>query len=639
MSVGWEVSPLDDLNDYSHQHNYTGPVMKDKSKNAARNRREKENGEFFELGKLLPLPAAITSQLDKASIIRLTTSYLRMRQVFPEGLGDGWGMKPHLSRRVDMMKELGSHLLQTLDGFIFVLSSDGKIMYISETASVHLGLSQVELTGNSIYEYIHPQDHDEVNSLLAIQPMHFEQDGEMERSFVIRMKCVLAKRNAGLTNGGYKVIHCSGYLKVKSSLQEFEGNTGCQNVGFVAVAHSLPPSSITEIKMHSNVFMFRASVDLKLIFLDQRVAALTGYEPQDLIEKTLYQFIHVTDMASMRITHLTLLQKGQAQSHYYRWLTRDGGWVWVQSYATIVHNSRSSRPHCIVAVNYVLTERQSRDLILNAEQIPTVSKAFTDGTEHGWDSQSPLCGADRLIGSLQTDRLTPVTQFGEASQLGQRRTEPFNAAMQERSSVYSGAGGRATTPFSGGPNDRTTPFSGGGTDRTTPFSGGGNERMTPFSGGVVERTTPVPTFTEYQELNLTPQSLEVPAHAYQAVFGQDRAYTEDYMYTGAEPNIVNKPESEVYWSQYPTPHGPQAQNVLLNNVQGKSLPKDMMMNNVFWNKEDTFYGERSASRDSFQSTSSSEQESFQGEKQCQASTGTTGQAGYGIYGGRDMEST
>ena len=28
---------------------------------------------------------------------------------------------------------------------------------------------------------------------------------EIERSFVIRMKCVLAKRNAGLTTGGYKV--------------------------------------------------------------------------------------------------------------------------------------------------------------------------------------------------------------------------------------------------------------------------------------------------------------------------------------------------------------------------------------------------------------------------------------------------
>lgn len=30
---------------------------------------------------------------------------------------------------------------------------------------------------------------------------------EMERSFFLRMKCVLAKRNAGLTSGGYKVIN------------------------------------------------------------------------------------------------------------------------------------------------------------------------------------------------------------------------------------------------------------------------------------------------------------------------------------------------------------------------------------------------------------------------------------------------
>jgi single-minded-like protein len=59
--------------------------MKEKSKNAARSRREKENVEFVELSRLLPLPNAITSQLDKASIIRLTTAYLKMRHVFPAG--------------------------------------------------------------------------------------------------------------------------------------------------------------------------------------------------------------------------------------------------------------------------------------------------------------------------------------------------------------------------------------------------------------------------------------------------------------------------------------------------------------------------------------------------------------------------
>lgn len=52
--------------EYTHPWgNHWTPHLQDKSKNAARNRREKENGEFFELGRLLPLPAAITSQLDK----------------------------------------------------------------------------------------------------------------------------------------------------------------------------------------------------------------------------------------------------------------------------------------------------------------------------------------------------------------------------------------------------------------------------------------------------------------------------------------------------------------------------------------------------------------------------------------------
>jgi single-minded-like protein len=64
--------------------------MKEKSKNAARSRREKENAEFLELARLLPLPGAITTQLDKASVIRLTTSYLRMRHVFPDGKWDNF---------------------------------------------------------------------------------------------------------------------------------------------------------------------------------------------------------------------------------------------------------------------------------------------------------------------------------------------------------------------------------------------------------------------------------------------------------------------------------------------------------------------------------------------------------------------
>ncbi|CAH2987599.1 unnamed protein product [Chilo suppressalis] len=365
-------------------HLNAAAIMKEKSKNAARSRREKENAEFLELAKLLPLPSAITSQLDKASVIRLTTSYLKMRQVFPDGLGDAWGAAPPPPQPRELaIRELGSHLLQTLDGFIFVVAPDGKIMYISETASVHLGLSQVELTGNSIYEYIHQSDHEEMSAVLSLQHPHSylghqhpslgypvggtwgpSVDVECERAFFIRMKCVLAKRNAGLTTSGYKVIHCSGYLRARRF------GEGSAPLGLVAVGHSLPPSAVTELKLHSNMFMFRASLDMRLIFLDARVATLTGYEPQDLIEKTLYHYIHGTDVLHMRYSHCTLLTKGQVTSRYYRFMTKSGGWVWMQSYATIVHNSRSSRPHCIVSVNYVLSDIEEKHLILNIDQGP-----------------------------------------------------------------------------------------------------------------------------------------------------------------------------------------------------------------------------------------------------------------------------
>ncbi|CAF0925344.1 unnamed protein product [Rotaria sordida] len=360
-------------------------AMKEKSKNAARSRREKENAEFFELAKLLPLPHAITDQLDKASVIRLTTSYLKMRAIIPEGLGTTWGSRSLTQTAIE--REVNSQLTQILDGFLFVVGPDGKIMYISETASTHLGLSQVELTGNSIYEYIHPIDHEEMATVLTAplptysQTLCSNSEYEIERSFFIRMKCVLAKRNAGLTASGFKVIHCSGYLKVKQfnldtlsyygSTNNLNNNTeNCyQNVGLVAYGYSLPSCSITEVRLYSNMFMFRAGQDLKLLFLDSRVSQITGYEPQDLVDRTLYHYVHTQDLMALRWAHQVLLTKGQVTTRYYRFLARNGGWIWIQSYATLVHNSRSSRPEVIVSVNHALSDFEAKHLQLSIDQV------------------------------------------------------------------------------------------------------------------------------------------------------------------------------------------------------------------------------------------------------------------------------
>uniref|UniRef100_A0A8C7TX09 Neuronal PAS domain protein 3 n=1 Tax=Oncorhynchus mykiss TaxID=8022 RepID=A0A8C7TX09_ONCMY len=163
-------------------------LRKEKSRDAARSRRGKENFEFYELAKMLPLPGAITSQLDKASIIRLTISYLKMRDFANQG-DPPWNLRiegppPNTSvKAIGVQRRrtpsavaseifephLGSHILQSLDGFVFALNKEGRFLYISETVSIYLGLSQVELTGSSVFDYVHPGDHVEMAEQLGMK--------------------------------------------------------------------------------------------------------------------------------------------------------------------------------------------------------------------------------------------------------------------------------------------------------------------------------------------------------------------------------------------------------------------------------------------------------------------------------------
>lgn len=59
---------------------------KEKSRDAARCRRGKESEVFYQLAQELPLPHSVSSSLDKASIMRLTISYLRMRILLNAGV-------------------------------------------------------------------------------------------------------------------------------------------------------------------------------------------------------------------------------------------------------------------------------------------------------------------------------------------------------------------------------------------------------------------------------------------------------------------------------------------------------------------------------------------------------------------------
>ncbi|XP_024078099.2 hypoxia-inducible factor 3-alpha-like, partial [Terrapene carolina triunguis] len=126
----------------------TTELRKEKSRDAARCRRSKETEVFYQLAHTLPFARGVSAHLDKASIMRLTISYLRMHKLITS---EEWRGQP---------EQVDACYLKALDGFVMVLTEEGDMAYLSENVSKHLGLTQLELIGHSIFDFIHPCDQE-----------------------------------------------------------------------------------------------------------------------------------------------------------------------------------------------------------------------------------------------------------------------------------------------------------------------------------------------------------------------------------------------------------------------------------------------------------------------------------------------
>ena len=57
---------------------------KNKSRDAARQRRGKQNGEFGELACQLPLPKEVAEKLDRLCAMRLSNSYIKIKHILKQ---------------------------------------------------------------------------------------------------------------------------------------------------------------------------------------------------------------------------------------------------------------------------------------------------------------------------------------------------------------------------------------------------------------------------------------------------------------------------------------------------------------------------------------------------------------------------
>uniref|UniRef100_A0A671PDN8 Neuronal PAS domain-containing protein 3 n=1 Tax=Sinocyclocheilus anshuiensis TaxID=1608454 RepID=A0A671PDN8_9TELE len=425
-------------------------LRKEKSRDAARSRRGKENFEFYELAKMLPLPGAITSQLDKASIIRLTISYLKMRDFTNQGdppwnlrfegpppntsvkaIGSQRRRSPSAVATEIFEPHLGSHILQSLDGFVFALNKEGRFLYISETVSIYLGLSQVELAGSSVFDYVHPGDHVEMAEQLGMKlppgrgllsqgggaedgassasssshsetpepvesnsPSLLSPDNILERSFFVRMKSTLTKRGVHIKSSGYKVIHITGRLRIRMALTHSRSVPN-QIMGMVVVAHALPPPTINEVRIDCQMFVTRVNMDLNIVYCENRISDYMDLTPVDIVGKRCYQFIHAEDVEGIRQSHLDLLNKGQCVTKYYRWIQKNGGYIWIQSSATIAINTKNANEKNIIWVNYVLSNPEYKDTPMDIAQLPNLPEKASESSETS-DSESDSKNSGRV---------------------------------------------------------------------------------------------------------------------------------------------------------------------------------------------------------------------------------------------------
>ncbi|RDD46842.1 Hypoxia-inducible factor 1-alpha [Trichoplax sp. H2] len=390
-------------------------VRREKSRDAARSRREKESNEITALAQSLPLPFATVSKLDKSSVIRLATGYMLCRELAKFGLSKA--DLPH-----GLKNAYDGVALEALNGFVFVVTPGGKIIYISDNVVSYLGLSAVDLCGLSIYDYLHTADAQEFSNnirsgctdLRSTYCKDVMKKGKWHEIFM-RMKSAFYK-NQSVTpkSPDYKTLRCTGRccVQLRSSSDKICNDVrATDNISacFVCFAEPLPSSIAMDVPPQQKYFKTTFTLDLKFNHCDNRITDWTGYDPVDLYGMSLYQLCDRGDDHRAKEFHKNLILKGQCVLTNLKILAKYGGWIMIYMNASVVSDNGAPSPQRIEAVSCVIGTSSGRDITSLEQRCESLNNCRMYASEtqmcFGKDENTVTLNANSEISCDVSDRI------------------------------------------------------------------------------------------------------------------------------------------------------------------------------------------------------------------------------------------
>ncbi|GBP67795.1 Hypoxia-inducible factor 1-alpha [Eumeta japonica] len=145
---------------------------------------------------------------------------------------------------------------------------------------------KMEIMGQSVFEFSHPCDHDEIRE--ALRPAAKGEAGA-RRDLLLRLKCTITNkgRNVHLKSASYKVIRLTGHMltpdkessdpekdnidqesEIKKDVDEKKSlKTG----SLIAVGRPIPHPANIEIPLDSKTFLSKHNLDMKFTYTDDSV--------------------------------------------------------------------------------------------------------------------------------------------------------------------------------------------------------------------------------------------------------------------------------------------------------------------------------------------------------------------------------